>query len=110
MRKIEEEMITAIQNRESWSKDNTSVIINGDEITVTLHGNIIAIKDYHGHWKLHNGNISYWNTVTTRSRLNALATIFNGSFGGVSCKKGVLYIHTDITRQVDKTNYTFIGK
>ena len=71
MRKIEKQMNEAILNREDFKKDNTEVITISDCSFVYLHGNHIAtvgdtldICD------------AGWQTVTTKSRLNALLNEF----------------------------------
>ena len=71
MRKIEQQMNKAILNREDFRKDNTEVITISDCSFVYLHGNHIAtvgdtldICD------------AGWQTVTTKSRLNALLNEF----------------------------------
>ena len=71
MRKIEQQMNKAILNREDFKKDNTEVITMSDCSFVYLHGNHIAtvgdtldICD------------AGWQTVTTKSRLNALLNEF----------------------------------
>ena len=77
MRKIEQQMNEAILNRKDFFKDNTSVenyvnnITGAREAVVKLHGNHIAtvgetlqICD------------AGWQTVTTKSRLNALCNEF----------------------------------
>lgn len=112
MRLIEKQMLEAILTKEHFKKDNTEVvIIAGCLIGVYLFGSLIAKKS-RGHWKLINHPLVHWNTSTTRSRLNALATIFNDSFMGVSRKKGILYIHYNgEVRPIEGTEkYTFIGK
>ena len=71
MRKIEQQMNKAILNREDFRKDNTEVITISNCSFVYLHGNHIAtvgdtldICD------------AGWQTVTTKSRLNALLNEF----------------------------------
>ena len=71
MRKIEQQMNEAILNRKDFRKDNTEVITISDCSFVYLHGNHIAtvgdtldICD------------AGWQTVTTKSRLNALLNEF----------------------------------
>ena len=79
MRKIEEQMNNAIRHRKNWSGSNTTVTCfkeNGvtTEVNVMLHGNCIAWFDTASN----NFNISSagWETVTTKSRLNALLEEF----------------------------------
>ena len=71
MRKIEQQMNEAILNRQDFRKDNTEVITIRGNSFVYLHGNHIAtvgdtldICD------------AGWQTVTTKSRLNALLNEF----------------------------------
>ena len=70
MRKIEEQMIDAINNNQDWQSANTSVHYNEENNTsvVRLHGNKIAEvgDDY---LTLFDGD---HQTKTTKSRLNAL--------------------------------------
>ena len=70
MRKIEQQMNTAIANSENWSSGNTSVHFNEEENVsiVRLHGNKIAeVGDTF--IRLFDGG---WQTNTTKSRLNAI--------------------------------------
>ena len=71
MRQIERQMNEAILNGKDFRKDNTEVITQEPEAIVKLHGNHIAtvgdtlqICD------------AGWQTVTTKSRLNALLNEF----------------------------------
>ena len=69
MRKIERLMNVAISNNhEYWSKANTSVETIDGVSYVRLHGNLIAEVDDNG-IKLYDGG---WQSVTTKSRLNAI--------------------------------------
>jgi hypothetical protein len=74
MRKIESEMNAAIRGRRNWSKANTSVVINdSNDALVYLHGNFIAkISQYAVN--LFDGG---WQSVTTKSRLNAILDEFH---------------------------------
>ena len=81
MRKLEEQMNQAIRGQRNWAGSNTTVFTtdNGLESTVYLHGNHIATY-FHDTRKLQifDGG---WQTVTTKSRLNALLDEFDyGSF------------------------------
>ena len=85
MRKIEQDMNTAIRYRRNMSKQNTSVkcFKNRDGITtemdVFLHGNHIASLDTATHkLTIKDGG---WQSVTTKSRLNALLDEFVPSMG-----------------------------
>ena len=74
MRKIESEMQAAIVQRRNWSKSNTSVSVDSLGNTfVTLHGNLIATIFNNGDMKLSSCG---WQTVTTKSRLNAILDVF----------------------------------
>ena len=74
MRKIESQMCLAIQQNLNWSKDNTMVTIDQETNTssVYLHGNLIAtVTD--NDMTIYDGG---WQSVTTKSRLNALCDYF----------------------------------
>ena len=79
MRKIEQEMNAAIRYRRNFSKANTSVRCfktNGitTDVDVFLHGNHIASLDTATHkLTIKDGG---WQSVTTKSRLNALCNEF----------------------------------
>ena len=79
MRKIEEQMNMAIRSRKNWSGSNTTVTcfkenVVTTEVNVMLHGNCIAWFDTASN----DFNISSagWETVTTKSRLNAILEEF----------------------------------
>ena len=73
MRKIEREMLRAIDNRQSFHKDNTAVVwYSADEGAVSLHGNIIAFIESGGRLILNRIMLAQWPTRTTMSRLNAM--------------------------------------
>ena len=84
MRKIEQEMNAAIRYRRNFSKANTSVRCfktNGvtTDVDVFLHGNHIASLDTATHkLTIKDGG---WQSVTTKSRLNALLDEFAPSMG-----------------------------
>ena len=71
MRKIEQQMNEAILNRQDFRKDNTEVITISDCSFVYLHGNHIATVG-----KTLDICDAGWQTVTTKSRLNALLNEF----------------------------------
>ena len=74
MRKIEQEMNRAIRYRRNFSKANTSVRCYREEIEVRLHGNLIGTVDTASNQlRIFDGG---WQTVTTKSRLNALCDEF----------------------------------
>ena len=84
MRKIEMEMNSAIRYRRNFSKANTSVRCfktNGvtTDVDVFLHGNHIASLDTAtNQLTIKDGG---WQSVTTKSRLNALLDEFAPSRG-----------------------------
>jgi len=74
MRKIESQMIAAIQGNRNWTSANTCVTIDAETNTssVYLHGNLIAtVTD--NDMTIYDGG---WQSVTTKSRLNALCDAF----------------------------------
>jgi hypothetical protein len=81
MRKIEREMIQAIIDGKDFSKANTRVEFDGDvRCYVYLHGHMIAQYNRGGSLLInHQG----WETVTTKSRLNALITFVMGGLYGI---------------------------
>lgn len=68
MRKIEEEMLEAIRKQRNFKRGNTRVRTGRNFSNVYLHGNHIAIITA----TTKKFNMCGWNSVTTRSRLNAL--------------------------------------
>ena len=73
MRKIEQQMNAAISNNENWQSANTTVVTQQDGVSyVYLHGNKIAeIGD--DYLQIFDGD---HQTMTTKSRLNALCQTF----------------------------------
>ena len=81
MRKIEREMNYAVKNKIAWSKNNTLTTFDNtiENCFVYLHGNHIATYDHvNKELTLFDGG---WQTVTTKSRLNALCNEFATGFG-----------------------------
>ena len=82
MRKIESQMIAAINNNQDWQSANTAVIHTCDNVNppvshVYLHGNKIAeVGD--DFLKLFDGG---YQSKTTKSRLNALLSEFGYTCG-----------------------------
>ena len=71
MRQIERDMNRAIRHRKNMSKQNTSVRCYREEIEVRLHGNLIGTVDTASNQlRIFDGG---WQTVTTKSRLNAVS-------------------------------------
>ena len=74
MRKIEMMMNSAIRYRKNFSSGNTTVRSFRESVDVFLHGNHIASLDTATHaLTLKDGG---WQSVTTKSRLNALLEEF----------------------------------
>ena len=102
MRKIEMEMNSAIRYRRNFSKANTSVRCfktNGvtTDVDVFLHGNHIASLDTATHkLTIKDGG---WQSVTTKSRLNALLDEFAPSMG-IFQKDWVWYLSDRLTGSV----------
>ena len=103
MRKIERDMNTAIRYRRNMSKQNTSVrcFKNRDGITtemdVFLHGNHIASLDTATNkLTIKDGG---WQSVTTKSRLNALLDEFVPS-AGIFQKDWVWYLSDRLSGSV----------
>jgi len=103
MRKIEQEMNAAIRYRRNFSKANTSVkcFKNREGITtemdVFLHGNHIASLDTAtNQLTIKDGG---WQSVTTKSRLNALLDEFVPS-AGIFQKDWVWYLSDRLTGSV----------
>lgn len=75
MRKIEEEMLSAITSGLNWRKTNTEVHFNmdGHGFAVYLHHNLIArgVTENHS-FQITCATLAGWDTQTTRSRLRAL--------------------------------------
>ena len=102
MRKIEMEMNAAIRYRRNFSKANTSVRCfktNGvtTDVDVFLHGNHIASLDTAtNQLTIKDGG---WQSVTTKSRLNALLDEFAPSMG-IFQKDWVWYLSDRLTGSV----------
>jgi hypothetical protein len=87
MRKIEQQMIQAIDNRKAWQSGNTTVAIrNESSMSVFLHGNHIADVWSLGFLSVNEETLKQWSTPTTKSRLRALGA-------SVSTRKGVTYLN-----------------
>jgi len=90
MRKIEQQMCQAIQANKNWSNANTSVIFDSEtnNSNVYLHGNLIAtVTDTD--MTIYDGG---HQTVTTKSRLNALCDYFCIAGEGVFQKNFQWYV------------------
>ena len=114
MRKIESQMIAAIHNNQNWSNANTTVHFNEEENVsiVRLHGNKIAEIDDDSMTIFDGG----YQSVTTKSRLNALCDEFCITGEGVFQKNYQWFVRKFVgqmgTEKVFKTEtftngYTF---
>ena len=104
MRKIERQMNAAIQANESFSKANTSVVTEGTESKVYLHGNHIATvgDDY---LEIFDGG---WQSNTTKSRLNALINCFcNAVTDGVYQRNFQWYVSDNNVEHEFENGYRF---
>jgi hypothetical protein len=83
MRKIEKQMLAAIEAKKTWKLDNTSVVYECELDTTTharmeqakvfLYGNHIATYLYReGKAEANAMTLYHWPTPTTKSRLRAL--------------------------------------
>ena len=74
MRKIEKEMIQAVNDHKAWNNSNTTVTpIDDVNVAVFLHGNHIAdVNSGNGFVMVNMNTLRKWPSMTTRSRLRAL--------------------------------------
>ena len=87
MRKVEQAMVAAIQQRYACGLGNTVVTVEGNATKVYLHGNLIAdLQMTPAGWV---GAVTFagWPTRTTASRINAVLSGI-GSTVGVGLSKG----------------------
>ena len=98
MRKIEKQMVAAVQSKQDFRLDNTSVFFIsaqesgnpfGSRSEIYLHGNLIA-EYWHDEEKaplaVNRDTLARWSTPTTKSRLRALGA-------NVTTRKGVTYLN-----------------
>ena len=89
MRIIEKNMLKAITNNKNWSSGNTTVRTDdNNESRVFLHGNHIATVTEDDIILFDGG----WQSVTTKSRLNALCDKFCMTGEGVFQKNYKWYV------------------
>ncbi len=88
MRKIESQMIEAINGKKNWKSGNTEVVTNMGVSTVYLHGNKIALVDDTSLTIFDGG----WQSNTTKSRLNALCEEYCIAGEGVFQKDFLWYV------------------
>lgn len=89
MRKIERQMVAAIKAGKDFKLANTEVVACSNVVDVFLHGNLIArIGET---WiELFDGG---WQTVTTKSRLNAILGTFGLPHEGIFQRKGEWFVN-----------------
>lgn len=97
MRKIEANMVNAINNGRTWHSSNTSVDVTDHGITVRLHGHKIAQIDHEAGicWVTDAG----WQTTTTKSRLNAILRCCVSGRASIHQKASIWHL----TRGLDAT-------
>lgn len=101
MRKIEQEMIQAIEEMRNWKKDNTEVVVYKNQygqglhrIEVYLHSNLIMTHCFcDAYIELSNCG---WSTNTTRERLNAIMEYHWGT-RPFYIKKYIMSCHYELT-------------
>ena len=97
MRKVESQMIHAIKNNQDWKSTNTAVeSINGVSV-VKLHGHVIA-KVGDSFVQLFDGG---WQSVTTKSRLNAILSEHGLPGEGIFQKKFEWFINLRTSGGID---------
>ena len=103
MRKIETQMIAAINANKDWQSSNTSVHFDAETgvRVVRLHGNKIAEVAEDNDMTIFDGG---WQTTTTKSRLNALCSEFCTTGEGVFQTDFVWYVRKFIG-QVGQNKY-----
>jgi len=87
MRKIEREMLRAINERETKTLGNTLVRFDADDMVsaVFLHGNHIAdVWHGQGFTEPNTDTLAEWPTPTTKSRLRALGVNLTQKAGVIS--------------------------
>lgn len=89
MRKIEREMLAAIESGTNFTKDNTRVEITDTCAEVYLHGNHIATVSRFGTVDVNTNTLLDYPTRTTLSRLRALGV-------NVSIRKGEVYLNGEL--------------
>lgn len=80
MRKVTEEMLSAIKGRRKWSGSNTVVTVREDySLAVLLHANLIA--EVAADQKSARLTFDGWVTATTANRLHEIASMFGYRVG-----------------------------
>ena len=106
MRLIEQQMCSAVINKNDWRKDNTEVMYSPsrDVCCVYLHGNLIATIDNNS-VEVYDGG---WQSNTTKSRLNAIIKMLCNPYTQGVFQKDYEWFIRDNDETVDfEHGYTF---
>jgi len=104
VRKIERQMCDAIANGRDWKSGNTQVITINDVAWVYLHGNHIATVTDNS-VSVYDGG---WQSVTTKSRLNAILHGFcNSGTDRVYQRQHIWYLKDNNVEHKFVNGYTF---
>ena len=90
MRKVTEQTVRAFFNGEKKSIGNTVVTVVDGETALSLHGNIIALRDSKGVVQINNKG---YTTNTTKERLNGILSYLNNDY--IKQIKGEWFIVSD---------------
>jgi hypothetical protein len=110
MRKIEQEMIVAVEDNSNWSRSNTCVLSEDREYPgfILLYGNKIMefeIDPLTGKYTI-MFNFCGWQTNTTKSRINAILSHFG--LGYVFQKNYNLYYVNSSGKELQISNSEWI--
>ena len=67
---------------ETFKRSGTQVIVDGDRVSLTLHGNVIARRGFNGADDFFESielSFAGWNTHTTRQRLNGVLDVIGST-------------------------------
>ena len=106
MRLIEQQMCSAVINKNDWRKDNTEVMYSPsrDVCCVYLHKNLIATIDDNT-VEVYDGG---WQSNTTKSRLNAIINgLCDGRMFGIFQRNFDWYIRDGVVTTEFEHGYTF---
>ena len=95
-------MTEAIQQGMNFTSHNTSIVFNGDSLSVCLHNSCIAVRDVIGRWSF---TLAGWPTPLTRSRLNELSEITRVTFHQRKGKQYMRNKDTGKSIEIDDTDW-----
>lgn len=75
MRKITQQAVNAFIAGRDFNSGNTTVAVNQHDVSMRLHGNLIAVK-YKDSGNVHITNAG-WSSKTTKERLNGILDALN---------------------------------